>query len=975
MPATGPPEVGPDPAVGQPLEGAEAGGSATGVRSVGGSSDSQKTVISRRPPVSAPAFLRAASPFEMGSALTGEQLGHFQLEEFVGGGGMGAVFRATDTMLGRTVAVKVVSRDETTEETLRRFRNEAQSAARLDHPNIARVYYVGEDKGWNYIVFEYIEGVNVRDLVEHNGPLSLEDAIRYTLQMAEALDHASQRDVIHRDIKPSNILIMLDGRAKLVDMGLARLHHVESPAEDLTASGVTLGTFDYISPEQARDPRNTDVRSDLYSLGCTLFFMLTGQPPFPEGTVLQKLLSHSSEEPPDVLEARPDLPPEIAAVVKRMLAKQPDQRFQTPRDLIGELLLLADRLNLTAITASSTIWLSPTQPQAAWWVRHVPWIAPACVLAAVVLIQSWLDRAPDAPPPDPRLAPRRETAAAVESMPNQVTGKVPVHKTPGDASVPNGASPPQVPRDRSPEPAGAHRAPGTGMPASAGPPGGAAETVAPNTLDTPKPAPEAPSSQTAPADKTPASRLAPPATNATSTPPALPETTEHTAAAAPVADMPWSDAGTAGAKVTNPHILIVSDDDVQLDRSMLCVRSLEKAITLAAELKSVAEIRLRFNGIRALRPIELDLDSFAQRKLTVRPADGFAPIIACEEPSNGAGGASPGAMIRVHRGRLTWRDTHFYLRFPADADDSSDRSLFQLDAVDEVEFSRCTFTVCNLGPDGQPAERAVAVFDLAPVDALAGFLYDLQPPGDMPTIRLIDCAARGQTTLVRSAEARPFWLTWEHGVFISSEQIVELGGAAFQPPWDVGPVTLGLKRLLVFADHGIALVHTDSHAPYPVGLTAKSQTCLFATRLTRPPTALYLFRGQSPLASADSQILIGGSNNFYKNTNVVLRVESSDDQSTVEEYAFDDLRGNDAQGWFSERNFLPATVFSWLPPAQSADRQQLDDFIQPGGSGDWFVGDLEIAPAALPRFPDYSSLLPRADLRLPPPNGHAVPRS
>ena len=124
---------------------------------------------------------------------------------------------------------------------MRRFRNEAQSAARLDHPNIARVYYVGEDKGWNYIVFEYIEGVNVRDLVEHNGPLSLEDAIRYTLQMAEALEHASQRDVIHRDIKPSNILIMLDGRAKLVDMGLARLHQVESPSEDLTASGVTLG--------------------------------------------------------------------------------------------------------------------------------------------------------------------------------------------------------------------------------------------------------------------------------------------------------------------------------------------------------------------------------------------------------------------------------------------------------------------------------------------------------------------------------------------------------------------------------------------------------------------------------------------------------------------------------------------------------------------------------------------------------------
>ena len=298
--------------------------------------DRQKTVISKRPPVSAPAFSRAANPFEMGEALEGEQLGHFQLEEFVGGGGMGVVFRATDIMLGRTVAVKVVSRDQTNEDTLRRFKNEAQSAARLDHPNIARVYYVGEDKGWNYIVFEYIEGVNVRDLVEHNGPLALEDAISYTLQIAEALEHASQREVTHRDIKPSNILIMIDGRAKLVDMGLARLQQVESSTDDLTASGVTLGTFDYISPEQARDPRNTDVRSDLYSLGCTFFFMLTGQPPFPDGTVLQKLLSHSSDEPPELIEYRGDVDEEVAAVVRRLLAKLPDQRYPSPRELIGE---------------------------------------------------------------------------------------------------------------------------------------------------------------------------------------------------------------------------------------------------------------------------------------------------------------------------------------------------------------------------------------------------------------------------------------------------------------------------------------------------------------------------------------------------------------------------------------------------------------------------------------------------------------
>src|SRR5256714_5941870 len=203
---------------------------------------------------------------------------------------MGAVFRATDTRLGRTVAVKVLSRDHDDEETIRRFRNEAQSAARLDHPNIARVYYVGEDQGLNFIVFEFVDGTNLRDQVQNAGPLELEQALYYTLQLAEALAHSASRDVVHRDIKPSNVLVTAEGQVKLVDMGLARLHQVESSANDLTATGVTLGTFDYNSPEQARDPRAADVRSDIYSLGCTLFYMLTGQPPLSEGKELTKLL-------------------------------------------------------------------------------------------------------------------------------------------------------------------------------------------------------------------------------------------------------------------------------------------------------------------------------------------------------------------------------------------------------------------------------------------------------------------------------------------------------------------------------------------------------------------------------------------------------------------------------------------------------------------------------------------------------------
>ncbi|QDU76449.1 Serine/threonine-protein kinase PrkC [Bremerella volcania] len=323
----------------------------------------------------------------LGKELVGQTLGHFQLDAFVGAGGMGAVFRGHDTQLDRRVAVKVLSGEHNTrEDTVRRFRNEAQSAARLDHPNIARVYYVGEDKGWNYIVFEFIDGTNIRDEVERNGPLEIELAVSYLVQVAEALDHAATRDVVHRDIKPSNILVDSQHRAKLVDMGLARLHQVNSQDSDLTASGMTLGTFDYISPEQARDPRSADVRSDLYSLGCTFFFMLTGRPPFPEGTVLQKLLSHSGEEPPDPREFRPDVPDEVVHILSRLMAKNPNDRYQKPGELIAAALLLIDELNLAAPHVTSAVYVPTTEQRSTVIERHLPWVMPAIMLLVVVFV-------------------------------------------------------------------------------------------------------------------------------------------------------------------------------------------------------------------------------------------------------------------------------------------------------------------------------------------------------------------------------------------------------------------------------------------------------------------------------------------------------------------------------------------------------------------------------------------------------------
>jgi serine/threonine-protein kinase len=376
--------------------------------STAGAADEQATVISSRPPGSSSDAPPLLPPLEVGKLLEGEQLGQFELRQFVGGGGMGVVFRGWDKTLNREVAVKVLSSDQSTdEETLRRFRNEAQSAARLDHPNIARVHGMGEDRGVHYIIFEFIEGVNLRDLVDRHGQLPIDEAIDYTLQVAEALDHASQRDVIHRDIKPSNVLITAEGNAKLVDMGLARLHQVEHTNNDLTASGVTLGTFDYISPEQARDPRSADVRSDLYSLGCSLYFMLVGQPPFPNGTVLQKLLQHQGDPPPDPRNLRRELPSDLVRSVSRLLAKSPAQRHQSPAELIDDLSAIRDHLHKRPNRSPAAIrsFLRPRVPAAVR--KRLPWALPLIVLilTSLALDFYWTraDRAAEILPEGPSL--------------------------------------------------------------------------------------------------------------------------------------------------------------------------------------------------------------------------------------------------------------------------------------------------------------------------------------------------------------------------------------------------------------------------------------------------------------------------------------------------------------------------------------------------------------------------------------------
>ena len=301
------------------------------------------------PPTVISSQRRAAAPDAQHiERLVGRQLGHYELHESVGMGGMAAVIRATDLDLGRTVALKILPPDMAADpENIERFKQEARAAAKLDHENVARVYYCGEDQGLHFIAFEFVEGENLRVMMEkRGGSLPVAESVHYLIQVTAGLSHAAWRGVVHRDIKPSNIIITPEGKAKIVDMGLAR--NLDTPIADgqLTRSGVTLGTFDYISPEQAIEPRLADCRSDIYSLGCTFYHILTGRTVVPEGTAAKKLNSHQYIAPQDPRELNPDIPDELAAVLGKMMAKDVNLRYQHPDHLLQHLLMIAQQLKI-----------------------------------------------------------------------------------------------------------------------------------------------------------------------------------------------------------------------------------------------------------------------------------------------------------------------------------------------------------------------------------------------------------------------------------------------------------------------------------------------------------------------------------------------------------------------------------------------------------------------------------------------------
>src|SRR5947208_10567799 len=259
--------------------------------------------------------------------LTGRTLGDFQVLRRIGAGGMGQGYLARQTSLKREVALKLL-RGELNENptALARFQAEAQAVAKLNHPNIVHIHQIGESDGLRYMVLEFVDGRNLRDYLARKGPPDLPVTLSVVRQVTLALQKAHEGGIVHRDIKPENILVTRKVEVKVTDFGLSRFFKAEGPATNLTASGITVGTPLYMSPEQVQG-KPTDHRSDLYSFGVTCYHLLAGEPPFRGTTAFDVALKHVQDHPPPLAGLRPDLPPDLCAMVHRMMAKNPADRY------------------------------------------------------------------------------------------------------------------------------------------------------------------------------------------------------------------------------------------------------------------------------------------------------------------------------------------------------------------------------------------------------------------------------------------------------------------------------------------------------------------------------------------------------------------------------------------------------------------------------------------------------------------------
>lgn len=802
--------------------------------------------------------------------FAGLTLGHFEVRQRIRSGGMGAVFEAIDTRLNRIVALKVLPPHSARDlSSIQRFQNEARAAAQLDHENIARVFYIGEDQGLHFIAFEFIHGTNLRELIQQVSRLDVAEAVNFTLQIASALVHMSELGVVHRDIKPSNIIITPGGRAKLVDLGLARTERRMNPVQgDLTLAGTTLGTFDYISPEQARDPRTADVRSDIYSLGCTLYHMLTGHPPYPDGTVLQKLLQHQGEDAPDPAQKNGGVPENLSAVVRKMMAKDPRRRYQSANDLMGDLMLVAGSMRLQSMSPEGLVWMSAPLPKSSFWERHLGWIVTVAALFGLFAYMEY-DRISHRGNPGSGSArgpldvgPSENGAGTVVEAGGKTSSNGAGTRI---ASLP-GRTQPDSPTDGAGTPAGPRTTNGgggiagtTNGPLNNGADRTKVEPITPIPLDGNRGTPGG----TVIASNDPRSPRVAPATGR-SEEGATGGTTP--AVVNPAETEPKVEPDPSGSPVSpvvaESEICIVTADGIRVPHATL------EAACAAAVDGSVIE--LRFNGTRVQkRPLRVS------RRTTIRAVKNFNPHIEfrLEDPASDGDQAR---MITITSGSLDLIGVDATMVVD-NASSVSHWSLFLIQRPEHLRLNACRLAVEQTMP-GPACLVEVAA-------SLPGSMADMEmPKGTMrppPELEWTACFIRGDADLLLVRSVEPLRITIR-------DSLLALGGVLFnqtgstETPAENAHSQLKLDHVTALVSGGVLDCDVGDIPRRVLPLHVSASNSIFTTAKKGPLVAM---RGNASPQMFRSLLSWSGQKNFYdrfetawvvKTTDIAVREETND---------------------------------------------------------------------------------------------------
>ena len=816
---------------------------------------SQRIVLNPPAPVPCPAgssvlqvLFTAGSQALNDSKLQEIALGGFQIERPIGKGGMASVFRAHDISLDRVVALKVMDPSQTADPAaIQRFENEARAAARLDHPNIARVHHSGEDRGLHFIVLEYVAGTNLRELVNQQGKMVPSLAVNYALQIANALNHSSGRGVIHRDVKPSNIIISPNGRAKLVDMGLARCEDPDG-SNELTVDGTTLGTFDYIAPEQAKDPRNVDVRTDLYGLGCTLYFMLTGEPPYPDGTVLQKLLDHQASEIPDPATKNRHVSEGLSTIVRKLMAPNPADRYPSAEHAIRDLMMMAGNYGLRGLNADGLIWTAPAQPPARFLERHLGWMTAA---AALVLMVALIIRFPD-------IGGSNQDSA-------DVSAKSAIHRglvgNPADSQPENTTQTPVASKSE----------------------------LGPSSKT--KPIPAIPSNPEVGVPQVPtfepAGRLV--AMLQSVVPGGLPSLAPDSSLlqfkSAPVPDPPISDPGPPSItpSTVEPTVstvrLISSESRDQSD-----FQSIESAMQAAV---SGDIIELRYNGIRPASKPEQPWQ-IANKNVAIRAAQGFRPTIQFSIDGTTANANGLPRMISLLKSRIDLVNIDIEMIIPDGIPSEGGWALVSLSRSDHVRLKGVTVSVSS------PNQTPVSILR---VDRASGSLAEMPLDPAVPGV-LIDienCCVRGRCSLVTIPQDRPGRIEIKNSVFVL-DGLIENGSILnVKPGRKMAPegkeLTVKLVHSTFVVNNGFmqvqnaeAMAGTLAKSLLPIQVTARDN--IFSTESNEP-----LIRMSGNLEADDFNWLLSwnGAMNYYESFQVFWRINTT--------MNLDESRSVSFEGW------------------------------------------------------------------------------